>query len=194
MSSEDREARKILRDLKTSSLLQPLADSTTLARETYPMRHHLALSHNDRIPCAYNTLFNLLAGHDLKSKTLADDVRAELTHVRLLKMHDYKITGTKQLPWAIIRFTNLTDRLLVLIIDMVNTCLRKAHSLTMGQKTLLEAEFNDAAHAAHSDGRNVTNVCQEILIKHPFTSTPECVEDMTTYIKNKYSKLDPNSL
>ena len=191
MSKEDQEAKKILRDLRTNSLLQPLADSTTLARETYPKRHHQALCHYPTMPCAYNTLFNLLGGHELKSKTLADDTRSALTRERDLKIHDWKITGTKQLPWAIIRFDNLTDRLLNLIIEMVNLSLRKAHSLTQGQKVLLESEFSDAAHAAHSDGRNVTNVCQEILIKHPFTNTPECVEDMTTYITNKYPKLDP---
>ena len=59
-------------------------------------------------------------------------------------------------------------RLLNVVIDLVTIVMSKRRVLTWHQSELLKAETPDATNVAQADGSNMLNVCQVLLIKHPF--------------------------
>ena len=90
------------------------------------------------------------------------------------------------MPWPPVQLTNLLSRLLNVVIDLVTTVLGQKRALTYAQQTLLAAETSDATNAAQADGNNMLNVCQELLIKHPYSMSTACVTATDQYVEGKY--------
>ena len=78
---------------------------------------------------------------------------------------------------------NLLLRIFNVVIELVTVVLGNKRSLSHPQQKLLTAETSDATNAAQSSGSNVVNVCQEILIQHPYTMTPECETALEAYVE-----------
>ena len=79
--SDEKAALKLLEDVQKSSLLKPLADSTTHVVDTFPKRHHPSLGSAHQAKCAYTNLFSALyADHsrqNLTAKTKAQLIKTK---------------------------------------------------------------------------------------------------------------------
>ena len=183
--SDEKAAQKLLSSIRRSSLLKPLADSTTHVQDTYPSRHHASLGNAHQVDCDYKNLFTTLYG-DTARLSVSKETKAALAKDQAKMRLEWRITGTKVMPWPIVKFYNLILRLLNVVIDLVSIVMSKRRVLTWHQSELLKAETSDATNAAPADGSNMLNVCQELLIKHPFAMTEECQNDLQRYVYSKY--------
>ena len=123
--SDEKQATHLLQDIRKSVLLKPLADSTTAVHDTYSERYHTSLENAHSTKCAYNTLFKTLYGKPTAlnaSRKTVDQLHKEQQDMRL----EWRITGTKPLPWPLLRFDNLVQRLLNIVINMVNIIMSKS--------------------------------------------------------------------
>ena len=102
MSHEEKAALKLLGNVRQSSLLKPLADSTTHVLDSYPRRHHPSLGGNSHAaPCAYTDLFQALYS-DVNVSRLTDSVLTVqvLKHKegKRVRLTDYKVGNRPREP------------------------------------------------------------------------------------------------
>ena len=175
--SDEKAAQKLLSSIRRSSLLKSLADSTTHVLDTYPKRHS-NLGNAHQVDCDYKNFFTTLYV-DTARLSVSKETKLALIKDQTMMRKEWRITGTKLMPWPQLKFDNLILRLLNVVIDLITIVTSKRRVLTWHQSELLKAETSDATNATQVDGSNMLNVCQELLIKHPFVMSDECQEDLT---------------
>ena len=126
--SDEKQAVRLLHTLRKSSLLKPLSDSTTHVLDTYPERHHTSLDMAHPEDCAYNDLFKTLYGNPNALNATKHTIEELLKEQKDMRA-EWRITGTKLLPWPLLQFENLTQRLLNIVINLVNTVMGKRRML-----------------------------------------------------------------
>ena len=83
--------------------------------------------------CPYTVLFRALYGDSNKLSVSAQTKAAMLREQKAMR-EDWRITGTKLLPWPKIQFDNVITRLLNVVIDLVNTVMGKRRTLNWAQQ------------------------------------------------------------
>ena len=172
----------VLDDWERSELLKPLADATTHVVDIYPTRHHPTLGRAWNSKRSYTTFFKGMF-LDVPGMHISVKTKEHLyTKQRAMNL-EWRITGTKQLPWPRIRLDNVVTRLSSMVIELIHVVMGSRKALSHSAQQLLRAETSDATNAAQSDGSNMVSVCQEILLKHPYTMTDQCATDLTSYVE-----------